>query len=282
MRHTIQAKAPATDATPVKRPRGRPRKEPVLFDPKLNGAQRSAKLKASVFPALSAGEIAALKEAPGLDELLDEEASGKDQKVKISAPRFRTAIIAIRGISPYVQNAFSQKSRDIMESKQREGQQAQGKRVRTPKDFEANYQNAMHIAKEGWVGIPASAFRNAMIDACRLCGVKMTHAKLSIFVEEDGYDRNEEQPLVRIEGEPRIHKMSVRNESGVADIRWRPCWDKGKWSAMVRVTWDLDQYSATDIANLMLRAGLQVGIGEGRPNSPNSNGLGWGRFEIAS
>jgi hypothetical protein len=32
--------------------------------------------------------------------------------------------------------------------------------------------------------------------------------------------------------------------------------------------------------NLFLRAGLQVGIGEGRPNSPNSFGLGWGRFEV--
>jgi hypothetical protein len=32
--------------------------------------------------------------------------------------------------------------------------------------------------------------------------------------------------------------------------------------------------------NLMLRAGQQVGIGEGRPDSPNSNGLGWGRFAL--
>jgi hypothetical protein len=70
----------------------------------------------------------------------------------------------------------------------------------------------------------------------------------------------------------------VRNESGVADIRWRPMWEQ--WGAIVNVQWDEDQFSATDVLNLMLRAGLQVGIGEGRPYSPNSNGMGWGRFEV--
>jgi hypothetical protein len=109
-------------------------------------------------------------------------------------------------------------------------------------------------------------------------GFVMTRAKLSVFVEPDGFDRNDGTPLVRIVGEPHIHEASVRNESGVADIRWRPMWNE--WSAVVRVTWDEDQFSATDVMNLMLRAGLQVGIGEGRPSSPNSMGLGWGRFEV--
>jgi len=107
----------------------------------------------------------------------------------------------------------------------------------------------------------------------------MTFAKLSVFVEPDGFDAADGTPLVRINGEPHIHEASVRNESGVADIRWRPMWDEG-WSATVRVKWDEDQFSATDIMNLMLRAGLQVGIGEGRPDSPKSNGLGWGQFEV--
>ena len=171
-----------------------------------------------------------------------------------------------------------------MEETQRQGQQARGKRNRKPKDFEAIYEAAKHIAKAngkdkgGWIGIPAPAFRNACIDACRLVGFKMTHAKLSVFIEADGIDVGDGTPLVRIVGEPRVHESSVRNESGVADIRWRPMWET--WSAAVRVTCDEDQFSATDVMNLMLRAGLQVGIGEGRPNSPNSNGLGWGRFEV--
>jgi hypothetical protein len=198
--------------------------------------------------------------------------------IRISRPKLRTAPVTIRGVSPYVQHAFSEKQRKMMEETQRAGQQARGKRRRDPKDFEGNYKAAQHRSREGWLGIPAPSFRNALISACRLVGFKMTFAKLSCWIEADGFDASDGTPLVKIAGEPEIHQATVRNESGVADIRWRPMWNE--WSAVVRVTWDEDQFSAADIMNLMLRAGLQVGIGEGRPDSPNSNGLGWGRFEV--
>jgi hypothetical protein len=51
------------------------------------------------------------------------------------------------------------------------------------------------------------------------------------------------------------------------------------WQAKVRVRFDADLFTPADVANLMLRAGLQVGIGEGRADSPNSCGMGWGHFE---
>jgi hypothetical protein len=53
-----------------------------------------------------------------------------------------------------------------------------------------------------------------------------------------------------------------------------------EWEANLPLRWDADQFSATDVFNLTARAGLQVGIGEGRPSSPNSFGLGWGLFEV--
>lgn len=220
-------------------------------------------------PKLSPEEIAAL-------------ANGEPPKevIRITRPKLTTAVIVIKGISPYVQHAFSEKQRKQMEATQRAGQQARGRKNRVPKDFEQVYENAKHVAQGDWLGIPAPAFRNAMISACRLIGFKMTHAKLSVFIEADGIDKNDGTPLVRIQGEPRIHQATVRNETGVADIRWRPMWEK--WGANVSVTWDEDQFSATDVMNLMLRAGMQVGIGEGRPDSPNSNGLGWGRFEVVN
>lgn len=239
------------------------------YDPVVlpRGRRRLRKAKALKVPSLSDAEIQVLK------------AGDAPKIVRIEKPKLSTAAIQIVGISPYVQHAFSEKQRKQMEETQRAGQQARGRRNRKPKDFEAAYENAKHYDRSGkWVGIPAPAFRNAMISACKLVGFKMTHAKLSVFVEPDGYDRNDGTPLVRIVGEPRIHEASVRNESGVADIRWRPMWHE--WSAVVNVQWDTDQFSATDILNLMLRAGLQVGIGEGRPDSPKSNGLGWGRFEV--
>ena len=62
-------------------------------------------------------------------------------------------------LTSYVQHAFSEKQRGQMEETQRAGQQARGKKVRQPKDFEGNYRAAMHISsQDGW----ACAFR------CRL------------------------------------------------------------------------------------------------------------------
>lgn len=232
---------------------------------------KAPKAKRLTIPAMTVEELAkaAKAEAP--------------EQIRITRPKLKIAAIKIVGISPYCQHAFSEKQREQMEETQRQGQQARGKKKRDPKDFMAAFENAKHYAKtkpgeKPWIGIPAPAFRDACIDACRLVGYKMTHAKLSIFIEADGIDKNDGTPLVRIIGEPRVHKGFVRNANGVADIRWRPFWEE--WSAIVSVQWDEDQFSAGDVVNLVMRAGLQVGIGEGRPSSPNSNGLGWGRFQI--
>lgn len=205
---------------------------------------------------------------------------GQERKVTIEAPKFETAMIEIIGTSPYVQNKFSQKAREQMEEKQRLGSQANKNKKREAKDFQACYEGAKHVSHEKWLGIPAPAFRNALISACRVVGFKMTLAKLSLFIEADGFDADDGTPLVRIYGEPRIHEGLVRNETGVVDIRWRPMFEK--WSAKLRIRWDSSQFSAQDVANLLARAGMQVGIGEGRPDSPNSNGLGWGMFEVKS
>jgi hypothetical protein len=201
------------------------------------------------------------------------------EKVVISPPRFQSAVIHLIGSSPYVQHKFSQKAITLMTERQRAGSVGKKDRKRSPRDFEADYKAAMHVSTEGWCGIPAPAFRNAMISACRTAGFAMTRAKLSIFVEADGIDATDGMPLLRIVGEPQPHQSYARNESGVADIRWRPMWEK--WSVDLKVRWDADQFSSTDVLNLIARAGMQVGVGEGRPDSPNSNGLGWGLWDIA-
>ena len=49
---------------------------------------------------------------------------------------------------------------------------------------------------------------------------------------------------------------------------------------MVRIRYDADMFAQEDIYNLMMRVGQQVGIGEGRPDSKNSAGMGWGLFDL--
>jgi hypothetical protein len=118
-----------------------------------------------------------------------------------------------------------------------------------------------------------------MISACRLVGFAMTLAKLSIFIEADGYDKDEGTPLVRItEGEPKRLEMAVRLATGVSDISVRPMWEE--WGALLRIRYDADQFSLQDVTNLLMRVGMQVGICEGRPDSKKSAGMGWGIFQI--
>jgi hypothetical protein len=208
------------------------------------------------------------------------ESAVKDTAVRITAPRFRTAAFSIIGTAPYVSNKFSQKAQEQIRATHEAGSTARGKKPRPKKDFTAASVAARHQATEGWYGIPAGAFRSAMISACRVVGFQMTKAKLSVFVEADGFDATDGTPLVRItSGEPRYCEHPVRNDNGSVDLRARSLWDVG-WQATVRVRWDEDQFTVTDVANLMLRVGMQVGIGEGRPDSPNSTGMEWGLFRL--
>lgn len=55
-----------------------------------------------------------------------------------------------------------------------------------------------------------------------------------------------------------------------------------EWAADVRIRYDADQFSLTDVSNLISRVGSQVGVGEGRPDSKNSAGMGWGTFRLAN
>jgi hypothetical protein len=200
--------------------------------------------------------------------------------VTISAPKLLQAEFTIIGTAPYVQQAMSQKARAQIKGIQEAGSTGKKGKKREPKDFQDCYEQSKHLSKEGWCGIPAGAFRAAMVSACRLVGFKMTLAKLSIFVEADGFDKVDGTPLIKItKGEPHYCEHPVRLKGDVVDLRARPMWDPG-WEAKVRITFDADQFTLEDVTNLMMRVGLQVGLGEGRPNSRSSVGMGWGTYKL--
>lgn len=198
--------------------------------------------------------------------------------ITISAPDIRTAEFRIIGTAPYVQLKFSEKSKLQMMEKHQKGQQGKKGIKKEVRNFDNDYKQAMHISTEGWHGIPASAFRNAMISACRLVGFKMTQAKLAVFVVPDGIDKTDGTPLVKIKGMPEKAIHNVRNATGVADLRVRAMWRV--WSVVLKIQYDNDLFSAVDITNLLARVGIQVGIGEGRPDGKNSAGMGWGLFRL--
>jgi len=201
------------------------------------------------------------------------------ESVRIKPPNIRTAKFEIKGTTPLLQAAFSAKAIQAIRSKHEAGSTAKGKKSREARDFHADCEGAAHKSTDGWYGIPAAAFRCALISACRLVDFKMTLAKLSIFTEQDGFDAVNGQPLVRLKvGKPEETVMAVRNATGVVDLRARPMWRE--WGVSLRIRFDADQFKLEDITNLLARVGEQVGIGEGRNDSRDSAGMGYGCFEI--
>jgi hypothetical protein len=94
----------------------------------------------------------------------------------------------------------------------------------------------------------------------------MTHAKLAFMVLHDGFDRVDGAPLVRItKGEAEQWVAPTRVATGRVDLRCRPMYRE--WEAALRIRYDAGMMTADDVTNLINRVGLQVGIGEGRPDS---------------
>ena len=185
----------------------------------------------------------------------------------------------IEGLAPLVIHRFSAKIREEMKCKMETGNPASSRKKRMPKSTDDLFMESRYMSPEGWDGFHASALRCAAISACRLVGFKMTLAKLSIFIESDGQDAQEPQiPLIRIFGAARKQEDIARVETGQPYVTVRAAFYP--WQAEPIIRWDRDQFTSQDITNLIHRIGLQVGICEGRPDSKNSAGMGWGLFQL--
>jgi hypothetical protein len=201
------------------------------------------------------------------------------QTVTIKPPNFGVVQFEARGIAPLVIHRFSAKTKQQMKDKMETGKAASSKKTREARLTDDLYEEARYRSKDGWDGFHAGSVRAALISACRLVGFKMTLAKLSVFVEADGVDAQEPQiPLIRIYGTPTKQEDMARVETGQPYVTVRAAYHE--WSAKIRIRFDADQFTLQDVSNLMARVGLQVGIGEGRPDSKNSAGMGWGLFTI--
>lgn len=205
-----------------------------------------------------------------------------DKHISIQPPNFQVVKFTIRGTAPYVQNKFSAVDRQKMHLAHEKGEQARKDKKKEPKNFQKCYEGSLRKDRSGWYGIPAPAFRNGMIDACRMVGFTMTHAKCSLFIVADGYDADDGMPLVRItKGKPKYHEVLVSNSDGSPDLRARGRWDEG-WEAEITVRYNADQFTAADVANLLMWMGVSIGVGAGRPFSKDSPGTGNGTFELVA
>ena len=222
-------------------------------------------------------------------------AASKSTEITIKRPNYQVLEFSLSG-KQYVSNAMSREVIDgIRDEQQMDSatKAAHKKASKTkPKDFNACYEGSMHVAetegfppkkcKKPWYGIPAMAFKSALVRACSVTDLQMTQAKMLLFVLDDG-TTDDGRGLVRIHGKPRRFDSYVRTPpgpQGSTNIASRAMWDT--WTAKLRVRYDADFFTKESVTNLVARAGVSVGVGAGRPFSSTSQGMGWGTFEISS
>lgn len=198
------------------------------------------------------------------------------------------ARVPVEGMSPLIVNKFSAKAQQIMLSKQM-GEATQ----REPKDPEALFRGAQHLMADGTAGFPAVGFKAAMVDAARFfkgSKLTMTGMRPAIFINGTrGQDTANRTLLVPVysawtgdvqtlkPAEPEMRQDYARNDSGVADIRFRPEYDP--WSAVLEIIYVKSMFTLETIIALVDAAGMN-GIGEWRPNSKESNTGSYGTWRV--
>jgi len=186
----------------------------------------------------------------------------KVQPIKTKRLRF-----GIRGTSPMMQHAWSEKGLAMM----RMTAQERKKVVKKARDPEAEAESAMYRTEDGQPAIPIMAFKAALISAAHKdLGIEKTLVKKSLFFPCS--DANKCVPMIA--DEPVCREDIVRVGMNQTDLRYRP--EFNNWRAVIECEIDEESLTQQDLVNLVNRAGFGVGIGEYRPEK----GGEFGRFEI--
>ena len=190
-------------------------------------------------------------------------------KVVLSNIKRVKAVVPIRSTSPMIQHKWSEKAKQMMRDKQQKGTKT---KARDKRDPESEAIEATYVNDDGDVGLPAMAFKSAIITAAHKdIGIEKTLVRKALFLR-----CNDANMVVAFDeaSEPVVREDMVRVGAGSADLRWRP--EFREWSCEITVILDADNLPIEHLINLVNRAGFGVGLCEMRPEK----GKDFGRFEV--
>lgn len=179
--------------------------------------------------------------------------------------------IAIKGLTPIIPHQWSEKAKAMMPG------HPEGTQVKTKKGKRKPVEEAeacVYRLEDGRPGMPATAFKSAIVSACRFFDKpSMVEAKTMIFVEGVGV----KDQLVAIEGDPVLREDTPRLPNGNADLRYRYAFHD--WSATLRIRFISSTLTADSIVSLVDAAG-RCGVGDWRPSSPKSATGTYGTWRV--
>lgn len=215
----------------------------------------------------------ALKNTRGKNMAIDtKEMAGAveySQAITLTPLQIARVEIPVEGVTPLIMHRWSEKSKREMLEKQTKKTTVK----RAAKDPEAEYEAARYIFDDKHDGVPAVAFKAAIVGAARQFeGLTLVQLKSSLFVEGEGVDQ-----LIQIDGKPVMREDTVRVGMGTADLRYRPIYTP--WSAILHVRYVASAITLESVYALVDAAGLG-GVGEWRPSAPKSLTGSYGQFRI--
>lgn len=195
----------------------------------------------------------------------------KETKNQVTIPEadLKTISLAIRGIpgSTLLMNRFSedagQKIKDTQLNKPKK---------KCPKDPDKVFKGSQYRTADGKLGVPALAFKAAMVRAAKIAGENMTDMRTGFHVIGNII------PFTK-------HSKAIAREdflslpAGGRD--WKIRTEIESWELKVTITFNNNFISADQLANLLSLAGFHCGILDNRPNSPKSSG-NHGLFQMAN
>lgn len=181
-----------------------------------------------------------------------------------------TIVVPVIGLTDVIPHQWSQKALRLMREKQF-GMVAQKREAKNP---EEEAEAAMYRLEDGRAGMPGTAFKAAMVAACRFFeGLPMTEGRLMVYVQGHG-----PQQLVPLAGAEMMREDTPRNATGVVDLRYRTA-VLAPWTAELTITFPPRLISESSILALADASG-RVGVGDWRPGSPKSNSGTYGTYRI--
>jgi len=183
--------------------------------------------------------------------------------------------IPITGVTPLIVNRFGPKIREEIRRIE-----AGGKKIKMPRDPLAEYEDAFYRIKgsdlDGEFGFPLTAFKSCTVSACRFYdrSVSMQAVKQYLWFEPEYYDEDGVAlvPLQYDDNSPRMREDPVRVRNGGTTLRYRP--EFTGWSTTVRVRYVMSSINMDSVLELMNAGGLNVGVGEWRPEKGTGGNSG--------
>lgn len=187
------------------------------------------------------------------------------KQIKLPDLELRMMTISLVGLSPLICNRKTERAMKAMVDKET-GTATSGK---APRDLDVEYQDSLYKINGGY-GFPASAFKQAAVEACTSLGrnvITKVQARQSHHVLGD---------FVRLKGTPEYHQEMVRLKSGGMSPRARGMFRK--WGCDLTIRYNARVLSEAQLLNLYRIAGFAVGVGDGRPEK--KGGRSFGMFDV--